>query len=101
MATEYLADSQRHGLVAGKVGRDEDRMGAKARRAERRHRGTYPKLPCLIRSRAHNRTRAMPGYNDWTTTESEVVTLLHGSEERIHINMHDLAAGATSPCLKH
>src|SRR5271163_427895 len=89
--SEYLAGRARSGFIADEVGRHKDCIGAQSFGMNRRHRRAHTKLPCFVRSRAHNRTITLPCNHDGSTAQSLIVTLLDGSVERVHIDMNDLS----------
>jgi hypothetical protein len=50
-----------------------------------------PEAPGFVRSSADDRTFSLPGYNDGLTAQIQVVPLLDGRIERVHIDMEDFA----------
>src|SRR5699024_9927889 len=59
----------------------------------RRHGRVHAVGARLVARRHHDRARAAPGDDDGFAAQARIVTLLHGSVERIHVHMNDLAHG--------
>ena len=81
-------------------------MGAASPGLGHPHRRTHAELSCFVRRCGDNPARSEPADDDWLPTKRRLVTLFHGGEERVEVEVeharlvphgHILATERTSP----
>jgi len=91
VAVKDFADAAGDGAVTGKVGRNENSLGAKALSADGGHGGADAEGAGLVGGGANDGTIGFPGDDDGASAQARVVALLDRSIECVHIYMDDFA----------
>ena len=91
---EYLADFARCLAVGIEPAFYEDQIGAQPLCRDRWHRGTNPEFSRFIACRCNHAAAAAAPDGHGLALQVGIVALFHAGEERIHIDMDDLAQAA-------
>ena len=93
-------DLPRHGAVFRVVAGQENGVGAAAARRDHGHRRVYAEFPRLVRGGGDDAPRPQPADDDGLPAIFLMVALLHGGEERVHVDMKNDAFHTAPPlCL--
>ena len=80
-------------LVAVETGRDDPQLWTAPLGRGNRHGGMDPILTRLIAGCRDHTTRPVKPHSQRQSAQGRIVVLLHGGEERIHVDMDNLSLG--------